>query len=68
MITLMVGSRTNDAESIGDGSYKIGMTHSPFQVSETLVVTKDGYERYEKHFSSSDHIKTLDIGLHPLRH
>jgi hypothetical protein len=46
-----------------DGRFVVGMMHSPFTVSLSLTAEKPGYEKFEKRFSSADHLRALDIIL-----
>jgi len=46
-----------------DGRFLVGMLHSPFRVSLTLTAEKPGFEKFERRFSSADHLRTLDIIL-----
>jgi hypothetical protein len=62
-VSLTVGSRSREAKSSGDGAFKIGMTHSPWNPELSLSVTKVGYRPFEKRFHARDQLRDIVITL-----
>ena len=62
-VTLTAGKWNRTVNSDENGLYKVGMTHAPFKVALSLTAEKDGYQKYEKRFYSTDHLRSLDITL-----
>jgi hypothetical protein len=62
-VTLTQASRSMSVTTAKDGRFVVGMMHSPFTVSLSLTAEKPGYEKFEKRFSSADHLRALDIIL-----
>jgi Carboxypeptidase regulatory-like domain len=62
-VSLTVGSRSREAQSSGDGAFKIGMTHSPWNPELSLSVSKVGYRSFEKRFHAHDQLRNIIITL-----
>ena len=62
-VSLMVETHRAAVRTNDSGEYSIGTTHSPFRVEEMLQMEKAGYKRYSKPFSSSEHLRKLDVVL-----
>ena len=62
-VTLTQGKRSFTIKSDENGLYKVGMTHAPFKVALSINAEKDGYQKFEKRFYSTDHLRSLDITL-----
>ena len=62
-VTLATGGHTRTLPAREDGFYSIGLTHSPFRTAEQLTVRAAGFNEYQRSFSSSDHLRTLDVTL-----
>ena|SRR6266567_7929067 len=62
-VTLTQASRSMSVTTAKDGRFAVGMLHSPFRTSLSLTAEKPGYAKFEKRFSSADHLRTLDIIL-----
>jgi hypothetical protein len=62
-VILRVESRSHESKSSGDGEFKIGMTHSPWNPQLSLSVTKVGYRPFEKRFQARDHLRDIVITL-----
>jgi hypothetical protein len=62
-VSLTVESRSHQAKSSGEGEFKIGMTHSPWNPQLSLSVTKVGYRPFEKRFQARDHLRDIVITL-----
>jgi hypothetical protein len=62
-VTLTQASRSMYVTTAKDSRFVVGMLHSPFRVSLSLTAEKPGYEKFERRFSSADHLQTLDIIL-----
>ena len=61
-------NRSRTMETGSDGRYTVGMTHAPSAVTLKLIVEKEGYTRFEKQFSSHDHLKDVPVTLLRVAH
>ena len=46
-----------DIQTDNDGYYAVGVTHAPFEVQLTLTISKEGYNKFKKTFSSREEPK-----------
>jgi len=44
-----------EEKSAQDGSYSLFTSNAPFKLKLRLVISKEGYRRYEKDFDSNEH-------------
>jgi hypothetical protein len=66
-VSLAQGGRSVAVTTGEDGVYEVGMTHSPFTVTLSLTAEKLGYTKFERRFSSADHLRSLDIIMMPVK-
>src|SRR5947209_12353119 len=65
LVTLTVAERDRSVRTDAEGRYRISMTHSPFNVAETLRFEKSGYIEHQITFMSHDGLHELDVTLLP---
>ena len=63
MLTLSNVTRSVQMPSEADGSFRIGMTHAPFNIDLALSASKPGFKPYEYHFQSRDHLRNVVITM-----
>jgi len=65
-VKLTTGELRREVKSSDRGTFKIGMTHSPFNPELTLEVTKPGFKPFEKRFHANEHLETIVATLEPV--
>jgi hypothetical protein len=66
-ITLTEGGRTTQAQLSPDGRFTVALTHAPSNVELKLSAVKNGYEPFNKTFSSSTHLQPIVITLQEMQ-
>jgi hypothetical protein len=65
-VKLTTGELNREVKSSDRGTFKVGMTHSPFNPELTLEITKPGFKPFEKRFHSSEHVQSIVATLEPV--